>query len=324
MRIWFSAPRSIAPTSSRSGLVLCHLGLPLLLLGLTLGGAGQAQAQSAPQAAPQSTSQAAPAAPPQITQALTQIDAAANQQDLAALLSFYAPTFTSTDGLTLRDMEAALRALWERYPNLSYSTRINSWQEDGDAIVVETTTTITSAATPVQPASQSSPQLAQPSQLSQTPAAEAAPSRTFSLASTITSRQRFESEKIVQQEILSERTQLTSGDNPPTLDISLPQEIRTGQAFDFDAVVREPLGDRLLLGAALEEPIRTSGYLNATTVNLEPLSAGGIFKVGRAPMTPDSRWVSAVVVRDDGITAITQRLQVSPSGAPQSSTPPNR
>ena len=320
MPIRFSAQRSIAPISRFSRTTLCCLGiLPLLLLGLTIGATpGQAQTRIVPQpqAAPQPTS---PPAPAQLTQTLTQIDAAANQHDLQAVMGFYSPSFTNSDGLTVADMEAALKALWQRYPNLTYSTQINSWTQEGNAIVVETTTTITAAALSATPAPL--PQSLHPATnagATEATPAEAAPApRSFALKATLTSRQRFEAQKIVQQDMLSERTEMTSGDHPPTIDLSLPPQVTTGQTYDFDALVKEPLGDRLLLGAALEEPISPTSYLNPTPINLEPLSAGGIFKVGQAPIKPENRWLSAVIIRDDGITTVTQRLQVSPPGGSQ-------
>ncbi|MEL6322279.1 MAG: nuclear transport factor 2 family protein, partial [Cyanobacteria bacterium J06626_14] len=56
------------------------------------------------------------------------------------------------------------------------------------------------------------------------------------------------------------------------------------------------------------------GYLNPAVITLDLLSAGGLFKVGVAPAEVGDRWISAVVVRDDGITALTRRLQVVPPG----------
>ena len=328
MPIRFSAQRSIAPISRLSSTAFCRLGiLPLLLLGLTIGATpGQAQTRIVPQppAAPQPTS---PPAPAQLTQTLTQIDAAANEHNLPAVMGFYSSSFTNSDGLTVADLEAALKALWQRYPNLTYSTQINSWKQEGNAIVVETTTTITAAALSTTPAPL--PQSLHPATNSSGTAAEATPAettppdttpaapRSFALKATLTSRQRFEAQKIVQQDMLSERTEMTSGDNPPTIDLNLPPQVTTGQTYDFDALVKEPLGDRLLLGAALEEPISPTSYLNPTPINLEPLSAGGIFKVGQAPIKPENRWLSAIIIRDDGITTVTQRLQVSPPGGSQ-------
>jgi hypothetical protein len=91
----------------------------------------------------------------------------------------------------------------------------------------------------------------------------------------------------------------------------LPETVSIGRDFAFDAIVQEPLGDRLILGAAIEEPVGANAYVTSPQVNLELLSSGGLFKVGRAPALPDDRWLSAIIVREDGITAETRRLQVT-------------
>ncbi|NJR65421.1 MAG: nuclear transport factor 2 family protein [Leptolyngbyaceae cyanobacterium CRU_2_3] len=284
----------------------------LLILGMTMG-AGQVNAQSVnpgaanPGAAnPGAANSGAVNAPPELLQILTQIDAAANQGDLSAVMGFYSRAFINSDGLTYATLQEALKRLWEGYPRLTYVTQVNSWQRDGNAMIAETTTTIATKP-PAPPSSQSLVRL--PDRLQRQPARPDT-NRVFNLTATITSRQRFENQKIVQQEILTEQSQLTSGEQPPTLTVNLPTQVRMGQTYSFDAVVMEPLGNRLLLGAALEEPIQASGYLNATPIELELLSAGGLFKVGRAPIMSDNRWISAIVVRDDGITTVTRRLRV--------------
>lgn len=223
-------------------------------------------------------------APPELRETLTQIDAAASQGDVEAVMEFYSPEFTHADGLTYETMQQALTAFWERYPDLTYQTALTSWEPDGDAIVAETVTTITGT--------------------------QEAEGRTFKLDSTIASRQRFVGQQMVSQEILSERSQVASGENPPTVTVNLPEQVTTGQEYPFDAIVAEPLGDRVLLGTALEEPVRPEGYLNPTTLDLTLLPAGGLFKVGQASATSESRWVSAIIIREDGITEVTQRLRV--------------
>lgn len=270
--------------------------LPSIALGALLTWASAAQAQTPnspnpaprPAAPPAANPQSAPAAngsaPAELTALLSQVDAAASRKDLPGVLRFYSPQFSSSDGLNYNSLQEALKTLWQRYPGLTYRTEVNSWRREGNAIVAETTTTITGAQQPN--------------------------GRNQKLTSTIASRQRIEGQKIVQQEILSERSEMTLGSNPPAVQVNLPRQVTTGQQYEFDAVVTEPLGDRLLLGAAMEEPITPSGYLNPAPVSLELLSAGGLFKVGRAPNNPGAQWVSAVVVREDGITAVTQRLQV--------------
>jgi hypothetical protein len=331
-----SATRS--PKVHRSG----WKRLPILLLGLTLTWAGQANAQTPPQSSPQTPPQSSPQrtpqpapqnsapqnstpqnrppadAPPELLQILSQIDAAASAGRLREVMSFYSTNFTNSDGLTYTQMRDVLKELWQRYPNLRYSTQLNRWQREGNAIVIETTTTITTPNRPRAPQIPLSNQQPNSRQARSQQSGQSAPAeveRSFNLTATITSRQRLENQKIVRQEILTERSQLTSGENPPTLTVNLPEQVRVGQPFDFDAVVTEPLGERLLLGAAIEEPVQASGYLSTAPVELELLSAGGLFKVGQAPAVPGNRWISAVIVRDDGITTVTQRLQTTPNGA---------
>jgi ketosteroid isomerase-like protein len=225
-----------------------------------------------------------PKAPAELTNLLAQIDAAANQGDVKGVMQFYSPNFTHGDGLNRQTMEQALIALWKRYPQLKYTTQLQSWQSRGNVTIADTVTKISGL-----PSSNS---------------------ENLAMSATIRSRQQISGGKIVRQDILSERTQITSGSKPPQVDFKLPQQVKVGQKYNFDAILLEPLGDEYLLGAALEEPIKPNKYLGPTPVDLELLSSGGIFKIGSAPSMPGSQWVSAVIMRGDGMTMITQRMQV--------------
>ncbi|MGB3756181.1 MAG: nuclear transport factor 2 family protein [Rivularia sp. (in: cyanobacteria)] len=223
-------------------------------------------------------------APPQLNTLLTQIDAAANRRNIKGVMDFYSPRFVHGDGLTRSSMEQAVTSLWKNYPTLRYSTKLESWKTQGNSIIADTVTNIVGL--------------------------PSANNNKLAMNATIKSRQRIVDGKIIRQDILSERTQLTSGVNPPKVDINLPEKLKAGQRYYFDAIVNEPLGDSFLLGAALDETVKPGKYLNPTPVNLELLSAGGIFKVGRAPTTPGNQWISAVLVRGNGMTMITQRVPV--------------
>ncbi|YAF94196.1 MAG: nuclear transport factor 2 family protein [Nodularia sp. CChRGM 3473] len=223
-------------------------------------------------------------APAELKNLLTQIDEAASKGDIKAVMQLYSPNFTHGDGLNRQTLEQSLTSLWQRHPQLRYSTQLESWKSEGNVIVAETVTNITGL--------------------------PSANSNNLALNATIKSRQRIQDAKIVSQEILSERTLLTAGSKPPQVDVNLPQQVKVGQQYNFDAIVQEPLGDDFLLGTALEEPVQANKYLNPTSVDLELLTSGGLFKVGRAPSTPGNQWVSAVILRGDGMTMVTQRLQV--------------
>ena len=267
----------------------CGQSIAQMLLWLTVVSAGvlhpSAVRAIAPMAAtPQTIAQTRANAPAALTKLLTEIDAAANRRDVKAVMAFYSPSFTHSDGLNSQSMEKALTQLWARYPSLNYRTEIKSWKTEGSAIVAETVTTIAGT--------------------------QKKDGRESSLKATIRSMQHFEGEKIVKQEILAEQTQLSSGANPPTIEVNLPEQVKVGEEYHFDAIVREPIGDDILIGTVLEEPITEKTFFNPSQVELELLNAGGIFKVGKAPATPQNRWVSAVLMRQGGIAMVSVRLRV--------------
>jgi len=227
---------------------------------------------------------AAETVPNELKQVIEQIDSNASQQNLQGVLSFYDRQFESEDGLTHSSLAEVLSGFWQEYSQIRYSTNIESWEQEGNAWIAETVTTIQGKKMMM--------------------------GRSMDMQSEIRSRQRLENQKLVSQEILSERTILTAGENPPTVDFQLPEQVLIGQRFTLDAIVQEPLGNNVLLGAVLEEPVSADNYLESESIDLELLSAGGLFKLGTAPVIPEPRWISAVLVRGDGITMITQRLRV--------------
>lgn len=224
-------------------------------------------------------------APSELEQILDEVDAAASSQDMEALMQFYDRDFTHADGLDRRDFKRAISQLWQRYPNLRYNTELESWERDNGAIVAETATQISGS--------------------------EMVDDRQMQLTSTLRSRQRYEDGKIVSQEILSEDTRITSGENPPTVEVNLPERVRIGRDYHFDAIVQEPLGEDILLGAALDEQVKPENYFNSSELELELLeSVGGLFKVGEAPFVEREYWISGVLIRADGLAIVTRRLHV--------------
>jgi hypothetical protein len=249
----------------------------LFLLGLSLTIATGHMSDRATAATPET-------APAELKQVLTQIDAAANRKNAQAVLQFYSPNFTHSDGLNRQSLEQSLTQLWKQYPNLTYKTELKSWQPSSNGFQAETVTRITGT--------------------------QAQNGQQVKLDATLRSRQQFQNQKIVKQEILSEKNLITSGDQPPSVSISLPEQVRVGQEFNFDAIVQEPLENDLLLGTVVQEAVTSNGYLKPATADLDVLSSGGLFKVGKAPNKAGAQWVSAVLVRHGGMTMVTQRLNV--------------
>ncbi len=243
----------------------------LINLGIIAGAVNAARGQGAP-------------IPEELAETISGIEAAANDRDLDELLEYYSEDFTNTDGLTTDTLAKALEQIWQEYPELIYSTEIESWSREGDELIAETKTTIEGIKDPE--------------------------GNTGQLNSTIESRQYFQNQKLVRQEILAEQSQLSSGENPPQVNIIAPNTVETGEKYNFDLIVEEPLNERVLLGAVQEEKTAGKLYLNPTELELELLPAGGIYKLATAPLLPDSNWLSAILVRGDGITRITHRVNV--------------
>ncbi len=225
------------------------------------------------------------AAPPpaSLSNLLIQIDRSANNKQLTALNSSFAPNYT-VDGLNRVAWERGVKKLWQRYPNLRYRTTIKSWRPEGANILVETLTTIAGSRT-------------QNSQVSK-------------LNSQLLSRQRIVGGKITQQQILSENTVITDGNKPPTVEFNVPKLLRVNEIYNIDAIVIEPLGDDVMVGKVVEQPVNASGYSKSAEYNLDILATGGLFKKGKAPSKPGDYWLSAVLVRQGGTTTVTQRIRV--------------
>lgn len=228
-------------------------------------------------------------APEELTEIISGIEAAANKQNLDQVMEYYRGDFTNTDGLTTDTLAKALEQMWSNYPQLRYTTEIESWSREGNKLVANTITTIRGF--------------------------KNTQGRKTSLNSTIKSRQYFQDQKLVLQDILAEESQLTSGSNPPKVDIVSPDTVQVGAKYNFDLIVNEPLNDQVLLGGVQEEKTASSLYLNPTAIELEPLPAGGIYKIATAPLLPDSNWLSAILVRGDGITMVTHRVNIEPKSA---------
>ncbi|MDF0553580.1 nuclear transport factor 2 family protein [Kamptonema sp. UHCC 0994] len=281
----FSVKNAISsPLVHLSSIAPLFLSLTISCIGVLNPSSVRAQGAGALPSHTTIIAQAPANAPAELTKLLSEIDAAANSRDVKVLMKFYSQNFTNSDGLNRQSMEKAISQFWQRYSTLNYRTELKSWQAEGNAFIAETETTITGT--------------------------QKTENREMKLQSTIRSQQRFEGGKVVKQEIVAERNQLTSGENPPTIQMNLPEQVNVGQEYNFDAIVQEPLGNDILIGTALEEPISEKTFFSTSPVELELLASGGVFKVGKAPETPENRWISAILMRQGGITVITQRLRV--------------
>lgn len=231
------------------------------------------------------SSVAAAAVPPADLQNLVnRLDQAASDRDIDSVLAAYGDDFRTADGLTRDGLQEALTALWDQFETVTYRTEIGDWRRSRDEIQVETSTTLTATGQQL--------------------------GRNATLTATVRSRQTLRNGLIVAQEILAERSQLSIGERPPEVQAIAPEQVRPGDAFEFNAFVRGPLGNQVLAGAATIQATRPR--LHGLPHNFQPtvIPGGGLFKQGRAGAAGDDRWLSAILVSGEGMTIVSQRLQV--------------
>ena len=227
--------------------------------------------------------------PVELSSMVEQMDQAANAQRLKTFMRFFSDGFAHQDGLNRKQMKQSVRSFWKQFDQLSYATQIESWNALG-AGVYETVTLTTITGTQN----------------------EGVPG-TRTLNATVRSRQTIDSAEILAQRVLDESSQIVSGDNPPTVSVNLPKTVKAGDDYFFDVIVDEPLGDRILLGAAIEESVTPQTYLSASKFEIQSLATGGLFKIGQAPSVPSDQWISALLIQEGGMYMMSQRVTVLPA-----------
>ncbi len=272
------------------------LGACALSLALVLGTAKQSSAQDVALektwTSPSQITLSKTEAPESVQQAVGQWESAANAKNLQALLRGYSANFRNSDGLNRRALATSIKGFWKQYSDVTYETEIVGWEKTRRGGIAEVVTRIQGS--------------------------RSESLRQLSLIATLRSRQTYEKGQLVREEILSERSEVTTGDRPPTLQFNLPARVSPGQKYNLDVIVVEPVEKDLLLGGLLDEPVSPKGYGRPSQAELAPLvdsqtgtGPGGMFKIGEAPRGGSDRWISAVVMRKDGITMVTQRLKVA-------------
>lgn len=222
--------------------------------------------------------------PSAILEAINKIDLATNNQDIELLKQKISPNFSNEDGLNLDLLTKSLQKQWSQFNNLKYTSVLESGEKNNNQFIAIVNTNIQGD--------------------------YEVNGKIFKLNSDIKARQYFENNQLVKQEIISEKTEIITGENPPMVTINLPEKARAGQEFDFDVILQEPLGTDIVLGGVSEEKIDPNLYLEPSTIELDALTAGGIFKRVKLPVSDQDHWYSVILIRDGGIRIITQRVDV--------------
>lgn len=127
--------------------------------------------------------------------------------------------------------------------------------------------------------------------------------------------------RILSQEVLQEESWVYSGDQRLPVTLQIPDAVLTGQRYDVDVILDDPLDSGLLAGGILEVSPDEVEIMGAPTIQLGTLNAGGLFKRVQAPYTAGGQTWTVMLVHPDGTLIASKRVQVRDT--PPLATPPH-
>lgn len=117
--------------------------------------------------------------------------------------------------------------------------------------------------------------------------------------------------RITGQDVLAEESFIFSGEERLPVTLMIPDAVLTGERYNVDVVIDEPLGDTIVAGGLLEVRPLFADTLRSPAIKLGVLSAGGLFKRVQAPYAPGGQTWTVMLVHPDGILITSKRVQVS-------------
>jgi hypothetical protein len=112
------------------------------------------------------------------------------------------------------------------------------------------------------------------------------------------------------EEVIRESSTLRSGSAELPVSLLIPDAVLTGQRYDVDVVLEDPLDGAVVAGGiAAITPSQISGS-QSPNLELAALGGGGVFKTVQAPLQPGSQTWAVLLVHPNGIVSTTKRVRV--------------
>jgi len=87
----------------------------------------------------------------------------------------------------------------------------------------------------------------------------------------------------------------------------LPARVLPGSKYDIDIILNKPLEEVIIAGAIKPHQVNS---LFEQEILLEPLAAGGIFKMTRAPSKPGIQIWSGIIAHPEGMITFTKSIDI--------------
>lgn len=112
------------------------------------------------------------------------------------------------------------------------------------------------------------------------------------------------------QTVIAEQSVLRSGDADLPITLQIPDAVLTGQRYDVDVLVDEPLDGALLAGGITAVTSQQLASLESPSIELGALGSGGLFKTVQAPFSPGDQTWAVLLVHPRGVVTTTKRVRV--------------
>ncbi len=116
--------------------------------------------------------------------------------------------------------------------------------------------------------------------------------------------------RLSSQEVLGEESILRSGKRDLGVSLFVPEEVLTGQRYDLDVVMDEPLNDAVIAGGMAELSAETLLHFKSPEMQLGALNGGGLFKTIQAPYKPGSQSWAVMLLHPEGTVSISRMVRV--------------
>ncbi len=114
-------------------------------------------------------------------------------------------------------------------------------------------------------------------------------------------------EKIDEGNIKNLFTTIRNDDKRVDVSFKIPDKVLTGAKYDIDIILNKPLEEVIIAGAI--KPHQVNSFFEQEIL-LEPLPAGGIFKMTRAPLKPGIQIWSGIIAHPEGMITFTKSIDI--------------
>tara|TARA_B100000131_G_scaffold311271_1_gene343935 strand:- start:76 stop:807 length:732 start_codon:yes stop_codon:yes gene_type:complete len=117
----------------------------------------------------------------------------------------------------------------------------------------------------------------------------------------------MEEGKISQSSVSNLLTTIRNDQKNIDVIFSIPNQVLTGSKYDIDIIIQKPLDNIMVAGGIISHQEES---VIPQEITLEPLVAGGIFKMTRAPSKPGIQIWSGIIAHPEGMITFTKTVDI--------------